>query len=215
MSGTKAGTVRRYDIRQRRPVSDWKLAKEGGIGCVVPASQQCVSTYISNLLLLISVFRSELFFADRSSLVGALDLRTGRLLYTYSSMTCTAHHLLPIPPRESGSSKLGLLASISSDATMRLHSTVPPLVKRVKGNQIGQGVKPKVVNMVGGVGVGSFAWRGWGEVAGTARQDRVGGVEVENEEQEDGEEVWEGMSEVEDETSDAGSIDAPSKRRKT
>ena len=98
---------------------------------------------------------------------------------------------------------------------MRLHSTVPPAGNGAKGNQIGQGMKPKVVNVVGGVGVGSFAWRGRGEVAAANRRDNAGGAEVGHEEQEDGEEVWEGMSEVEDESSEAESIDVVSKRRKT
>lgn len=33
-TGTKAGTVRRYDTRQRKPCDDWKVAKEGGVGCI-------------------------------------------------------------------------------------------------------------------------------------------------------------------------------------
>ena len=36
VSGTRSGSVRRYDTRQRKPVSDWILAKEGGIKCVSP-----------------------------------------------------------------------------------------------------------------------------------------------------------------------------------
>lgn len=40
VSGTKAGTVRRYDTRQRKPVSDWKVAKEGGVGCVASGAEQ-------------------------------------------------------------------------------------------------------------------------------------------------------------------------------
>ena len=210
MSGTKSGSVRRYDTRQRKPCSDWKVAREGGIGCVVPGVEQYVPSPLPPYPKL-TWGLSELFFADRSSLVGALDLRTGRLLYSYPSITCTAHHLLPIPSPASG------LATISSDATLRLHSTVPPRAEGMKGNAGGEGRKPKVLGMVGGVGVGNAVWRGFGEMP-----DELGerGVVFSGEEEggEMGdEEVWEEMSEVEDlgssEEEDEGDI-PPKRSRK-
>lgn len=39
-SGTKSGHVRRYDTRQRKPVSNWKIAREGGINTVCPVGEQ-------------------------------------------------------------------------------------------------------------------------------------------------------------------------------
>ncbi len=158
---------------------------------------------------------SELFFADGSNLVGALDLRTGRLLYSYSTMTCTANHLLHIPEPEGRGTNIGL-ATISNDATLRLHSTVLPPAEGVKRNAIGEGKKPKIVGMVGGVGVGTALWHGWGHIP---EEPQRAGAGAEGEDREDGdeeEEAWEGMSEVEDGDGDSYSEaeDVPPKRRK-
>ena len=35
-SGTKSGTIRVYSTQQRKPVHEWKIAREGGIGCIAP-----------------------------------------------------------------------------------------------------------------------------------------------------------------------------------
>lgn len=35
-SGTKSGTVRVYSTQQRKPMHEWKIAREGGIGCIAP-----------------------------------------------------------------------------------------------------------------------------------------------------------------------------------
>jgi ribosome biogenesis protein NSA1 len=66
-----------------------------------------------------------------------------------------------------------------------------------KGNRIVEGKKPSVVGMVGGVGVGGFAYRGIGQIEAPAG---AGGKVVGDDEGEA--EVWEGMSEVDDEGSD-------------
>jgi len=34
--------MRRFDTRQQKPVSDWKVAREGGVGCVAPGAEQSV-----------------------------------------------------------------------------------------------------------------------------------------------------------------------------
>lgn len=154
---------------------------------------------------------SELFFADRSNFMGAIDLRTGKLLHSYGNTTASAHHLLCLPSDPSTShsnSSLPIgLTSISSDATLRLHSNLPSLDIGGKGNRVVEGKKPSVVGMVGGVGIGSFVWRGHGQV----EEDEVvvkgdQGKDVdgedgsgEDDEDEDDRGVWEGMSEVEDE----------------
>lgn len=145
---------------------------------------------------------SELYFADRSNLVGAVDLRTGRLLYSYSSMTSSAHHLLPLPRPEGGRSSVGL-ASIASDATMRLHTTVPPPPEGIKGNPIGEGKKPKIVGMVGGVGVGSALFRYWGEMAQSPIGIAGGGTDGEGDDDDDDGKVWKGMSEVGDDETES------------
>ena len=104
----------------------------------------------------------------------------------------------------------GYLASISPDATLRLHSTVPPRQQGQKGNP--DGGKAKVVGIAGGVGMGSFALMGYGrlpdtfEVSGSASRRvrpgrKSGGSEDDEEdgsdnEDEDGEDVWNGLDAV-------------------
>ncbi|GFZ45689.1 hypothetical protein JCM24511_03418 [Saitozyma sp. JCM 24511] len=176
VSGTKSGSVRRYDTRQRKPVSDWKVAKEGGVGSVCPGAEH----------------------------------------------TSTAHHLVSIPPPTgassssghgsgSGSGSLGFsaslgLATISSDASLRVHTTTPPPEGdsgNWRGN--GNGKKGGTYGMVGGVGVGGFICSGWGEIS----EDEAGVSDEEEDvdDEEDDEEVWEGMSEVEDEGALSGEDD--------
>ena len=131
-------------------------------------------------------------------------------------MTCSAHHLLPIPQPEGGGSHIGL-ASIASDATLRLHSTVPFPEDGTRGNPVREGKKPKIVGMVGAVGVGSAVFRGWGEMAKGFHGTEDGYSEAEagaDEEDVDGERgMWEAMSEVENDE-DSEAEDVLVKRRK-
>ncbi|WVF72100.1 hypothetical protein IAT40_006912 [Kwoniella sp. CBS 6097] len=229
VSGTKAGTVRRFDTRQRKPLSDWKVAREGGVGAVAPGAEH------------------ELFFSDRSNLLGSLDLRTGKVLYTYSAATSTASHLLAIPPHSSeaeatvgvaaGSRRVGL-ASISSDSTFRLHTTTTPPslsasasagsgAQTSNGNGNGksnwgdEGKKGEVLRIVGGASVGNPLWRGYAQREITVvippsttniKARRAEGEDGEDDDDEDGEElgdeeVWEVMDEVADEGKDEESDD--------
>ncbi|ORX40011.1 hypothetical protein BD324DRAFT_648625 [Kockovaella imperatae] len=185
VSGTKAGTLRRYDTRQRKPVSEHKLAREGGIGAIAPVNEH------------------EVFFADRGNFVGCADLRTGKLMYSYPGLTSSAHHLVylngsPVHPTSDDNSydevghtlREGLLASISPDATLRLLSTVPPREPASKGNP--QGGKAKVVGVAGGVGLGSFIYTGFKyrpvvQEEGNEESERAGGSE------EGDEDVWNDM----------------------
>ena len=186
-SGTKSGTVRTYDIRQRKPVHEWKAAREGGVGTIAAGSDE-----------------NQIIFSDRSNLLGALDIRTGRLLYSYPNMSCTPHALLSLPtppgPAFSSSPVLGL-ATVSSDATLRVHSIIPSKKEGEKGNA-GNGRKAKVEAMVGGVGIANPLWNGWGEIAEPPKPKKEGAEDGEEDEEddedEDDDEVWEGMSEVED-----------------
>ncbi|OWT41313.1 hypothetical protein C362_00779 [Cryptococcus neoformans Bt1] len=183
VSGTKMGTVRRFDTRQRKPVADWKVAREGGVACLMPGEE------------------NELFFSDRSNYLGALDLRTGKVLYSYSSLTATPHHLLPISSENSSpllpSTKRIGFASVSSDASLRLHTCTTPPPEDQKGNWGSNGKKGDIVGMVGGIGLGGAIFRGYGErqleVRKDAKEDDVG-----EDESDDEEEMWEGMDEVED-----------------
>ncbi|KIR71097.1 hypothetical protein I310_04988 [Cryptococcus deuterogattii CA1014] len=207
VSGTKMGTVRRFDTRQRKPVADWKVAREGGVACLIPGEE------------------NELFFSDRSNYLGALDLRTGKVLYSYSSLTATPHHLLaissetssPLPP---GTKRIGF-ASISSDASIRLHTCTTPPPQDQKGNWASEGKKGDIVGMVGGIGLGGAIFRGYGEreleIRKEVKEDGVG-----EDESDDEEEIWEGMDEVEDAGEGSGSDegdydsdeDAPKKKSK-
>lgn len=166
---------------------------------------------------------SEIFFSDRANLLGAMDLRTGRLLYSYPNLSCTPHHLLPLPSTtttSSSSSPVIRLATVASDAALRIHSTLPPKKEGEKGN-LGGGRKAKVEGMVGGVGIASFVFKGHGEIADPVKETkkRRGGEvdDDEDEDEEDGdtddEEVWEGMSEVKDEGSESeDEVDVPKKK---
>ncbi|KAK4686361.1 ribosome biogenesis protein NSA1, partial [Tremellales sp. Uapishka_1] len=191
VTGTKAGQVRRYDTRQRKVVSNWKIAREGGIGAVQPGTSE-----------------HELFFSDRSSFLGSMDLRTGKLLYSYPKLTATAHHLRAVP---TSTSNIGL-ATISSDSTFRLLSTTAPPADGYKGNMSSNTTKGEVKSMVGGVGVGDFLWRGWGErevvVEKKERREKGEGEETDSEDED--EEIWEGMSEAaEDEDEDESEEEQP------
>lgn len=186
MSGTKSGSVRRYDTRQRKPISDWKVAREGGIGAISFGTNE-----------------NELFYADRSSLLAALDMRIGKMLYSIPS-TCTVHHLLSFPSIEeqptaiTSGRRIGL-AGISSDASLRVYATTPVPKESVKGNWGGEGKKGGVMSMVGGVGVGGFIWRGYGQVDKVKVEKKEGQEDDDDEDDEDAvEEVWDEMDEVEE-----------------
>lgn len=159
-----------------------------------------------------------MYFSDRANLLGALDLRNGRLIHSYPNMSCTAHHLLPLPTDSSSSSNLTIgLATIASDAGLRIHSTLPPKREGDKGN-VGSGHKAKVEAMVGGVGIGSFLWKGHGVIEEKVVKKAVADGEEDEEDDEgssgDEEEMWEGMSEVEDSGSESDEEPAPKKKSK-
>lgn len=209
VTGTKSGSVRRYDTRQRKPVGDWKVAREGGVGCVVPSQLD----------------EHTVFFADHSSLVGALDIRTGKLLYGVPGLAATAHHLASLPAGWSSGSQVTGLASISSDATLRVVG-VTPTPDVIKGNW-GNGKKASVMGSVGGVGVGTFVFTGYGSrVEEKPAKASKAGEEDEEEEDEDEDvdddeedEMWENMGVQEDdgesESDEEDEDEQPSKKQKT
>ena len=206
-TGTKDGCVRHYDTRQRKPLSNWKMAREGGIGSV-SFSSMCPH---------------ELFFADRSELFGAIDLRTGRLLYSVRQPV-SIHNLLnfdPIPAEDgSGNRQIGL-AGLGSDAALRIYATTPSPDfidgKPPKGNW-GPEKKGVLAGMAGGVGPGTFLFRGHGEMEDRKAEKKAdgegsaGGEDEIEDGEEAGEEVWDGMDEVADdgESDEADSWDEDS-----
>lgn len=171
---------------------------------------------------------SELFFADTSSLLGSMDLRTGKLLYAYPSQTSTVHSLLPLPtlstykPSRFDKTKrdhVGLV-SLSSDATLRACSTTAPPADSKKNVSRGE-----VLGMIGGVGSGGFGYYGSTEMD-ELEEDEIEVVEVDGKDGVDGEdeeEVWDDMAVVEEdegmgsEDSDeeeSSEDEAPQKKRK-
>lgn len=113
-------------------------------------------------------------------------------------MSCTAHHLSLLPSPDTASPTNIRLASISSDAGLRIHSTLAPKKPGEKGN-LGGGKKAQVEAMVGGVGIGSFVWKGYGSIEGKVLKEVKEGEQGDDDSEMDDEEVWEEMSEVEDE----------------
>ncbi|KAL7424169.1 hypothetical protein Q5752_001755 [Cryptotrichosporon argae] len=184
-TGTKSGCVRRYDTRQRKPVSDWKVAREGGVGAITAGTAE-----------------HELFFADHSALLASLDLRTGRVLYNVPALTSTAHTLLPLPSPTPAFSPLLGLASVSSDATLRVHQTLAPPTEAGRGNGswTATGKKGTAVGMVGGVG-GGAVFVAFGEGRDEVPDKATGAVGEDDEDEGEGD-VWEVMDEVADEGSE-------------
>ncbi|KAJ9106338.1 hypothetical protein QFC21_001484 [Naganishia friedmannii] len=188
-AGTKSGHIRKYDTRQRKHVADWKVAREGGI-----------------VTLEAGLNENELFFVDASSQFGSLDVRTGRTLYTYSKQTATAHDVLSLPSAgfaaSGGKERVGML-SLSSDATVRLHTvSAPP--KEAKGNV----PRGEILGMIGGVGIGKMAYVGTTDIPSEENEDGREGSDEDaaSGDDEDGEEnVWNDLEVVrgdEDESED-------------
>lgn len=142
---------------------------------------------------------SELFFVDASSQFGSLDVRTGRTLYTYSKQTATAYDVLPLPSAGPVSSSVGSkdrvgMLSLSSDATVRLHTvSAPP--KEAKGNV----TKGEILGMIGGVGIGKIAYVGTTDIPSEENEEGRQDSEEDgaSEDDEDGEEnVWNDLAVV-------------------
>ncbi|KAF9069690.1 hypothetical protein BDP27DRAFT_1325203 [Rhodocollybia butyracea] len=101
LTGTQLGSVRRYDTRAaRKPVSDWKIAKIGGI----EALEQSFNPH-------------EAFVSDSGSNLYAVDLRNGRISYSYKGLAGTVTSIAPSPKS---------MVSVAQDRYCRIHSTFPP-----------------------------------------------------------------------------------------
>ncbi|KAH8117551.1 hypothetical protein DFH11DRAFT_1541795 [Phellopilus nigrolimitatus] len=102
-TGTQSGDVRRYDTRAaRKPVSNWTgIGKVNGVSAVQAGPSE-----------------HELFVADNGTNLSALDLRNGRVIYSYKKLQGAVTSF--------ASSAGGFLGSTSRDRFFRLHSTSPP-----------------------------------------------------------------------------------------
>ncbi|KAJ3802921.1 hypothetical protein GGU11DRAFT_874327 [Lentinula aff. detonsa] len=100
IAGTQLGFVRQYDTRTaRKPVSDWKIANTGG----VEALEQGFNHH-------------EAFVSDSGSNLFALDLRNGRVSYSYKGLAGAVTSIAPSPT---------LMVSVAKDRYCRVHSTFP------------------------------------------------------------------------------------------
>ncbi|KIK59864.1 hypothetical protein GYMLUDRAFT_245061 [Collybiopsis luxurians FD-317 M1] len=96
LAGTQLGSVRRYDTRAaRKPVSDWKIAKTGGIEALAQGFNQ----------------------HDSGSNLFSLDLRNGRISYSYKGLAGAVTSIAPSPAH---------MVSVARDRYCRIHSTFPP-----------------------------------------------------------------------------------------
>ncbi|KAJ3761072.1 WD40-repeat-containing domain protein [Lentinula raphanica] len=100
VTGTQLGSVRRYDTRTaRKPVSDWRTAKVGGVEALEQGFNQ-----------------HEIFVSDSGSNLSALDLRNGRVLYSYKGLAGAVSSIAPSPT---------LMVSVAKDRYCRVHSVFP------------------------------------------------------------------------------------------
>ncbi|KAJ7097974.1 hypothetical protein B0H15DRAFT_901941 [Mycena belliarum] len=168
LTGTQFGDVRRYDTRARRPVSNWKgVGKMGGIKVIEKGHAE-----------------HEAFLGDHGCNLLSLDLRNGRVLYSYKGLSGAVTSVAPSP---------SLLVSTSLDRYSRIHSTFPP-PSEAGQNQDNKG---QVVDKVFMTSVPTVVvWDGNAALSPVPEIDAAD------------DNVWDGMQSVEDET------DTELKRRK-
>ncbi|KAJ7709956.1 hypothetical protein B0H17DRAFT_905223, partial [Mycena rosella] len=101
LTGTQFGDVRRYDTRARRPVSNWTgVGKMGGIKVM---EKGCAE--------------HEAFVGDHGCNLFSLDLRNGRVIYSYKGLSGAVTSIAPSP---------SLLLSTALDRYSRIHTSFPP-----------------------------------------------------------------------------------------
>ncbi|KAJ7219222.1 WD40-repeat-containing domain protein [Mycena pura] len=102
LTGTQFGDIRRYDIRAaRRAVSNWKgIGKVGGVKVVEKGLAE-----------------HEVFIGDHGCNLFSLDLRIGRVLYSYKGLSGAVTSMAPSP---------SMLVSTALDRYCRVHTSFPP-----------------------------------------------------------------------------------------
>ncbi|KDN51532.1 hypothetical protein RSAG8_00077, partial [Rhizoctonia solani AG-8 WAC10335] len=107
ITGNKNGALRRFDTRaSRRPVANWEnIAKTGGIRNVEPGRNEY-----------------ELFVSDNGSSLSSIDVRNGKICYSYKGMS------LGLPSAATSFTPISksYLASVSLDRVFRLHTVYSP-----------------------------------------------------------------------------------------
>ncbi|KAF9464656.1 hypothetical protein BDZ94DRAFT_1255604 [Collybia nuda] len=101
ITGTQLGDVRRYDARAgRRPVSDWKIGKVGGVKTLENG-----------------IFEHQVFVSDYGYNLWTLDMRNGQIIYGYRGLSGAVTSIASSP---------SVMASTALDRYTRIHSTFPP-----------------------------------------------------------------------------------------
>ncbi|CAE6520431.1 unnamed protein product [Rhizoctonia solani] len=163
ITGNKNGALKRFDTRAaRRPVANWEnIVKIGGIRNVEPGRNEY-----------------ELFVSDNGSSLSSIDVRNGKICYSYKGLPSAVASFTPISKSH--------LASVSLDRVFRLHTVYSPppqanVQQLKKGAVIGQEfLKSTSITAV---------WDGFESSVTVAEGDE--------------EDVWEGMEvRGEDESSD-------------
>ncbi|KAH9946206.1 uncharacterized protein BXZ73DRAFT_37265 [Epithele typhae] len=170
VAGTASGNIQRYDTRAGgRPVADWKGAgKTGGIGWVEVGSHE-----------------HELFVADQGCSLSAMDLRSGRTIYTYKGFAGVV---------SSAACAGSFLASTSDDRFLRLHSTfAPPSEVGQQQDHKGEVLSKVYMKVVPTV----VAWDGL-----TEPKD----IRPAEGDEDAADDIWETMQAVDSETEDRGSL---------
>ncbi|TFK76495.1 hypothetical protein BDN72DRAFT_785446 [Pluteus cervinus] len=101
IAGTEFGDLRHYDTRAaRRPIANYTaLAKVSGIKLIQPGSQE-----------------NQVFFADSGCNLSCIDIRNGRVAYSYKGMSGAVNSIAVTPHT---------LASTAHDRYMRIHTHFP------------------------------------------------------------------------------------------
>ncbi|CAK5277717.1 unnamed protein product [Mycena citricolor] len=176
VTGTQLGDVRMYDTRARKPVTNWKgIAKVGGVKLVEKGSVE-----------------NEIFVGDHGCNLASVDLRNGRILYSYKGMSGAVTSVAVAP---------SLLVSSALDRYCRIHTTAPPPTQpgqnqETKGSVVDKVFLPSIPTVV--------AWNGISDGPLSP------GSETEHAEEDD---VWDGMQDVEDSADEAEA--GGRKRRRT
>ncbi|KAF7338337.1 hypothetical protein MVEN_02059200 [Mycena venus] len=176
LTGTQLGDLRRYDTRAaRRPVSNWTgIGKVGGVKVVEKGLAEQYAILVRRIHMLTTGL-SEAFVSDHGSNLFALDLRNGRVIYSYKGLSGAVNSMAPSP---------SLLVSTALDRYCRIHTSFPPPPDAGQ-NQDNKGQVVEKVYMTSVPTV--VAWDG---VESTTQAPEP--------EAEDDDDVWDDMENIED-----------------
>ncbi|KAF7294980.1 hypothetical protein MIND_01036100 [Mycena indigotica] len=111
LAGTQLGDLRRYDTRAaRRPISQWAgIAKTGGVKVLEKGLAD-----------------HEVLVGDHGCNLSSVDLRNGRIVYSYKGLSGAITSVAPSSLSHSDGRGAHLLVSTALDRYCRIHTTFPP-----------------------------------------------------------------------------------------